>query len=213
MKWKKWSVWGLKTSSYLLLFYFIYLLFLITIQYIPLRYDVAFLRIKQEEIQIPYYKIAFFTHVYSSIWVILLGSFQFSKTVRNKFPQIHRFSGKIYILLILSVSAPSGLIMSFYANGGIVSQISFSVLSVLWFLFTYKAFLFVKKQNWIKHKEYMFRSYALTLSAISLRLFKWGIVTFFSLPPMDTYRIVGILGWTFNLALVELYIFMSKRDV
>lgn len=207
------GVWGFKISSYLILFYFIYLLFLITMQYIPIRYDVAFLRIKQEEIQIPYYRFAFFSHVYSSIWVIILGSLQFSETVRKKFSQLHRFNGKIYIFFILCISSPSGLVMSFYANGGMVSQISFSVLSILWFVFTWKAFLYVKKQNWIKHKEYMLRSYALTLSAISLRLFKWGIVTFFSLPPMDTYRIVGILGWTFNLALIELYIYTSKRDV
>ena len=52
----------------------------------------------------------------------------------------------------------------------------------------------------------MIRSYALTLSAISLRLFKFGIVTVLELPPMDTYKIVSVLGWGINLIIAELII-------
>lgn len=52
----------------------------------------------------------------------------------------------------------------------------------------------------------MWRSYALTLSAISLRLFKWGIVTVLEWPPMDTYRAVAWLGWLINLVIVEIYL-------
>ena len=57
----------------------------------------------------------------------------------------------------------------------------------------------------------MIRSYALTLSAISLRLFKWIIVFIWAPPPMDTYRIVAWLGWVFNLVLVECWIILEKR--
>jgi hypothetical protein len=42
-------------------------------------------------------------------------------------------------------------------------------------------------------------SYALTLSAISLRLFKWIIAVFWQLPPMDIYKLVVWLGWIINL--------------
>jgi len=58
----------------------------------------------------------------------------------------------------------------------------------------------------------MLRSYALTLSAISLRLFKWGIVSVFELAPMDTYKIVSIIGWTLNLVLVEIYILKTTHN-
>lgn len=179
---------------------------LITLQYIPIKYDVAFLNLKQEEIKLPYYKFAFFSHVYSSIIVIILGLSQFSRTIRNQFSIIHKLNGKAYILLTLLIASPSGLIMAFHANGGLVSQISFSVLSVLWFLFTLKAYLYIKKEDYRKHRNFMIRSYALTLSAISLRLFKYVIVFFFELPPMDTYKIVAILGWTTNLGIAELII-------
>ncbi len=195
-----------KLVLYSSLIYFIYLLLLITLQYIPINYDVAFLNLKQEEIKLPYYKFAFFSHVYSSIIVIILGLSQFSRTIKNQFSIIHKLNGKGYILLTLLIASPSGLIMAFHANGGLISQVSFSILSILWFIFTLKAYLLIKKGNYRKHRDYMIRSYALTLSAISLRFFKYGIVFFFELPPMDTYKIVSILGWTINLGIAEFII-------
>lgn len=202
----------LKLIFYGFLIYFIYLLGLITLQYIPIRYDVAFLNIKQEEIKLTYYKLAFFSHVYTSIVVISLGLLQFSRTVRRRFSFIHKLSGKIYILLILLVACPSGLIMAYHANGGLISQVSFTILSILWFTFTLKAYTAIKKGEYQKHKNFMIRSYALTLSAISLRLFKYGIVSTFELPPMDTYKIVSVLGWVVNLAIAEMLIRRTARN-
>lgn len=192
-----------KIIAYSFLIYFIYLLALITLQYIPIREDVAFLNIKQDEIQHSHYKLAFFSHVFTSIFVIALGITQFSKTIRKRFSFIHKLSGKIYITLILLVASPSGLIMAFYANGGLIPQISFSILSILWFTFTLKAFTSIRKRDFQKHRNFMIRSYALTLSAISLRLFKYGIVTVFELPPIDTYQIISVLSWTVNLVIAE----------
>lgn len=206
MKLKLGRFFVLKIILYSSLIYFIYLLFLITIQYIPINYEVAFLNIKQEEIKLPYYKVAFFSHVYSSILIIILGLTQFSKTIRNQFSFIHRLNGKAYVFLTLVIASPTGLIMAYHANGGFIAQISFAILSVLWFVFTLKAFLFIKKGNFQKHKNFMIRSYALTLSAITLRLYKYAIVSIFELPPIDTYKIVSILGWVVNLAIAEMII-------
>lgn len=110
-------------------------------------------------------------------------------------------------------SGPSALIMGYHANGGIYSKISFIILSILWLLFTYMSYSFAKNLNFIEHQKFAIRSFALTLSAISLRLFKYIIVFLFHPPPMDTYRIVSWLGWVFNLIIAEIiiiYIFRNK---
>ena len=106
--------------------------------------------------------------------------------------------------------------MAINANGGFFSKVSFSIQAILWFFFTYKAYVYIKDKNIKAHQNFMLRSYALTLSAISLRLFKWVIVTLFELPPMDTYKIVSWLGWLFNIIVVECYLYQSnykKREV
>lgn len=189
-----------------ILVYFIFLLLLITLQYIPISFDSAFLRVKQDEIQLVHYQITFFAHVYSSIFVIVIGLFQFSTALRKRKPNLHRWLGKIYVGIILFIAGPSGLVISIYANGGIIGQVSFTVLAILWLLFTYQGYRFARLGDFEKHRRFMLRSYALTLSAITLRLFKWGLVSFFELGPMDTYQIVAVLGWTFNLLVVEIYL-------
>jgi uncharacterized membrane protein len=187
---------------------------LITLQYIPLRLDAAFLLVKEQAIALKHYQWAFFSHVYTSIFVLLAGILQFSSYLRRAFPRFHKTLGKLYVFLILFVAAPAGFVMALYANGGLSSQLSFTLQAILWFFFTYRAFQYARNKAWHQHRVFMLRSFALTLSAISLRLFKWIIVSTIALPPMDTYRIVAWLGWLVNLAVVELWIitFLAKTS-
>ncbi len=196
---------------YLFLVYFSYLMVLITLQYIPINYEAAFLNIKQEQVIYLHYRIAFFSHVYSSIFVLLAGFTQFSEHIRKRWRLFHRTVGYLYLLLIIIVAAPSGFIMGIHANGGIGSKISFCILSVLWFVFTLKAVLLARKQDFKAHRAFMLRSYALTLSAISLRACKWLITNLFETAPMDTYKIVAWLGWVFNLLVIELYLRIDRK--
>jgi uncharacterized membrane protein len=200
-----------RLSVVVLFSYFFWLMTLITLQYVPVKLDVAFLRVKQEQIGSLHYRAAFFIHVYCSIFALLLGFFQFWPYLRRKYRSLHRLTGKIYVAIVLLLSGPTGLIMGYYANGGPAAQISFCLLAILWIVLTYKAYSSARKKDFAAHKKYMIRSYALTLSAISLRLFKWGIATVFELPPMDTYVIVSYAGWMVNLAVAEGIILYSRN--
>ena len=200
----------LKYSKYLLwigYIYFSYLLLLITLQYIPYHTDVAFLRIKQEEIALNHYKIAFFTHVYTSIFLMIFGAIQFSNYIQKKHIKLHQISGRLYVAILLLLSGPSGFIMSYYANGGLFAQISFLLLAAFWMLFTVLSLYFILKKQVIQHQKFAVRSFALTLAAISLRLFKYLLVFFFEPLPMDAYRIAAWSSWTFNLLIAELIIY------
>jgi hypothetical protein len=144
---------------------------------------------------------------------MLLGFFQFSKTIKRKYINIHRWSGRVYAVIILFLSGPSGFIMSCHANGGIFSKTAFVILSILWMSFTFLSVYYVLKKDIINHQKFAIRSFALTLSAISLRLFKYIIVFLFQPQQMEAYRIVAWLGWTFNLIVAEIIIlyFISNK--
>ena len=191
--------------------FFCYLMLEITLQYIPYDTDVAFLKIKQDYIGIGHYRLAFFVHAYTAVLVLIAGFTQFSLFIRRKYPQIHRMSGWLYAGVVLVLAAPSGLIIGIYANGGFFSQMAFCLLAVLWFYFTLKAVLTARKGNFRQHRYFMYRSFALTLSAITLRAWKYVIVAVFHPRPMDAYQIVAWLGWVLNLLIAELYIQHLKR--
>lgn len=197
----------LKFVSYLVYALFCVLMLEITLQYIPINFDVAFLRIKQDEVQLLHYKLAFYIHVFAAIFSLLAGFTQFSVYFRIKYPLVHRYVGGLYIVSILIFAAPSGLIMGYYANGGFWSQLAFCLLSLAWFWTTYTAYMALKVKDYKKHQHYMMRSFALTMSAITLRLWKYLIVFLWHPRPMDVYRIVAWLGWVLNLLIIELIIY------
>lgn len=190
----------------LALAFFCWLMADITMAYIPYNTDVGFLRIKQQYISIDHWRTAFFIHVYASMWVLFAGFTQFSKKLLKNNPRLHRTMGYIYVMDVLLITGPAGLVMGFYANGGTVSRIAFVLLAVLWIFFTAMALVKAKQKNFKAHRNYMMRSYALTLSAITLRAWKYAITNTMVLPPMDVYRVVAWIGWVGNLIIAELII-------
>lgn len=186
--------------------FFSYLLLKITLQYIPYNTDVAFLRIKQDVIDIPFYKLAFFTHVYSAMFVLPAGFTQFSVFIRRSYPLVHKYTGWLYAAVVILLAGPSGLYMGIYANGGFISQVSFVLLAILWIVFTIIAVVKAIQGDYKAHREFLIRSFALTLSAITLRAWKYLLVFLFEPRPMDVYQVVAWLGWIPNLIIAELII-------
>ena len=194
----------------LTLAFFIFQMARITIAYLPYNTDVGFLRIKQDYINIDFWRTAFFVHVYMSIWVLLAGFTQFSKTIRRNNPKLHRVFGYIYAADVLLITGPAGLLMGFYANGGITSKVAFVTLAIAWITVTAIAVKKAKDGDYDEHRDFMIRSYALTLSALTLRAWKWSINNSVELPPMDVYRAAAWLGWVPNILLAEFIIWRYK---
>jgi len=193
-------------GSYLLILalaFFSALMLQITLQYIPIRTDAAFLQIKQEYIHITPWRIAFFVHVFSSMFVLIAGFTQFSGYLLSHYKPLHRVIGKLYVIDILFITGPASFIMALLANGGISSRIAFTTLAILWMVTTAKAWRSAMARQFTTHKEWMMRSYALTLSAVTLRAWKWLLIALFHLRPLHAYMIVAWMGFVPNLLFAE----------
>ena len=200
-------------SSLLLAYaFFCYLMLEITLQYIPLNTDVAFLRIKQDYVGMAHYRWAFFIHAYTAMLVLPAGFTQFSGWLRKRHRMVHRTGGWVYVATVLLAAGPSGLVIGVYANGGLPSQIAFCLLAVLWMLFTVLAIVRLRQHNYQAHRWWMIRSFALALSAITLRAWKYVLVALFHPRPMDVYLVVAWLGWVGNLAVAEYIIYRLKKN-
>lgn len=197
----------LNISTFIVIAYTSYLLILLSLPYIHFERDVEFLETKQLIYHIKPWKYSFYIHVFFSPVVIISGLFQFNRWLITNQPKIHRILGYIYITTVLLISAPSALVMSFYANGGRVAQISFVTLTLCWILFTWIAFQRAKKGNYTSHVKWTLRSYALTLSAVTLRFYAYLFDVFnVNIPPRETYILISYLSWIPNLLFVQLLI-------
>lgn len=192
--------------------FFSYLMVEIVLQYVPVGTDTAFLGIKQDYIDLPFYLIAFYIHVFTAVFALPAALTQFSPYILKHHPLVHRINGRFYVVSIVVLGAPSGLYIALFANGGWSSQVAFCLLGLLWFWFTLEAYRKARARQWKAHKAFMYRSFALTLSAITLRAWKFVLVATLHPRPMDVYQVVAWLGWIPNLMLAEYLIHKKQRS-
>jgi uncharacterized membrane protein len=194
-----WVLWGLLafTSVYL---------GLITFRYFSFQTNIGFLNAKQAFVHNTAWMTAFYIHISSSICVVLAGPFQFVKKLRNKYLNTHRTLGKLYVGAILALAAPSGFYMALYANGGLPAQLGFSVLCILWFGFTLLAYKRVRAGNITAHRKWMIRSYALSFSAVTLRLYTPILSAGFDVDDATVMAICAWINWVPNLLVAEIII-------
>jgi uncharacterized membrane protein len=191
---------------------FWYLMFRIVAPYTSGATDIDFLQTKQHIIGWATYRWSFYLHIFSSLWVLASGLTQFSSGLLRKNPAVHRWVGRIYVGIIVLVSAPAACVMSIYANGNDFTKASFLVLSLLWWLTTWWAYRAIVKGDIVKHKAWMYRSYALTLSAITLRIMQFGFATWTDIDPETAYEIIALPSWVVNLLIAEIVIYSRSKE-
>ena len=176
------------------------------------RLDIDFLLTKTAIVHLSHYQVAFYSHISSSLLVLLSGAFLFSKPILRRWPKIHRWAGKLYVALLIFISAPSGMLMALYANGGWLVKASFLILTPLWWWFTWKGFQTARRKAFGAHQVWMIRSYALTLSAVSLRVYQMILGHWFYIDPVIQYLFVSWFSWLGNLALAEIIIYFKFKQ-
>ena len=107
-------------------------------------------------------------HVICGITATLIGPLQFIPAIRTKSPLLHRNLGKIYIgCVVLSTFVSFYLVST--AGLGIVYDTGLAMLGIVWLTTTLMAWLSIRKGNKEMHKEWMIKSYVLTLSFVMFR--------------------------------------------
>lgn len=180
-----------------------FLMIQLVVTYSAFDDQAGFLKEKQAYVHLPVWKASFYIHVFTSLLALTAGFTQFSARILASHRWLHRVLGRVYAVVVLLINVPAGLVMGIYANGGPSSKLAFLLLDALWFWFTLKAVLEARRGNIGKHRDYMMRSYALTLSALTLRTWKIILTNTTSLPPETIYMIDAWLGFVPNWLFAE----------
>lgn len=138
---------------------------------------------------------------------LILGPFQFFAGLRRTRPGLHRALGKVYVICCLAAGA-AGLVLAFGARTGPISTAGFGLLAAAWIFTTARAWRRATQRRFAEHERWMIRSFALTLAAVTLRLY----LPFAFLSPLGydaTYRTISFLCWVPNLVVAELWLARS----
>ncbi len=196
----------IKTAGIVLLFAAAAALAANTLFYLNLDSSFGFLRHKQNAVATGWYLPAFYAHIFAGALVLLAGFFQFQEKLRKKWPTTHRLTGYVYVTGILAFAAPGGMVMAMFIGRGAVVLSSFVLQCTLWIVFTTLAVLSARRREFRGHEQWMIRSFALTLAAITLRLYIFGASWFFDLSTPAVYGVFAWLSWVPNLILGEIII-------
>jgi len=140
-------------------------------------------------------------HILTGCPCVILGPFLFVPWLRNHCRALHRGMGKVYVVTVL-FSAVAGFAMASVNLFGIVSRAGFMTLAVTWFSTTWIAYRKIRGGNWIAHRRWMIRSYAISIAVITVR--------FLAKPEgmslQTWYPIMTWLCWVPNAMIAEIYV-------
>ena len=137
--------------------------------------------------------------------VLMIGPFQFVPRIRASWPVLHRWMGRVYVAGCL-FSGVAGFILATNTNAGPVARTGFSLLAVFWIITTTMAFLKARSRNFSAHRQWMIRSYALTLAAVTLRIYLPVSMLGFGLDFQDVYPAISFACWVPNAIVAEWFL-------
>lgn len=143
-------------------------------------------------------------HIVGGMTALLLGPLQFVPAIRDRWPRLHRVTGRVYLVGV-ALGGLGGLYMARLAYGGLPTRLGFAMLAVAWLATTTMAYRRIRQGDSDRHREWMIRSYALSFAAPVLRLEQLAFMA--SGTAFDTaYLAVAWLCWLPNLLAAEGYV-------
>ena len=144
-------------------------------------------------------------HVVGAGIALLIGGFQFAGRIRKRAINLHRWSGRIYLICVL-IGGIGGFVLAGQATGGPVACIGFGMLSVIWLFSGWQAFAAVRAGDIANHRLWMARNFSLTFAAVTLRIYLGLLQGPMELTFEEAYPVVAWLSWVPNLILVEWFL-------
>jgi len=108
-------------------------------------------------------------HAVSAGLALMLGPWQFVTRLREQRPRLHRAIGWAYASCLL-VGGLAALPLALQADGGLLAQVGFALLGLLWLASTAVALIHIRARRVAAHRRWMLRSFVLTAGGITLRL-------------------------------------------
>lgn len=147
-------------------------------------------------------RLTLYVHVFAAALALALGPFQFVARLRSRLPALHRGSGRLYLGVGVGLGGLAGLVVAFNAFGGPVARVGFACLAVSWLVTGFNAYRAIRAGDVALHRRWMVRNFALTLAAVTLRLWLPGLVAL-GIPMDVAYPLIAWLCWVPNLILAE----------
>jgi uncharacterized membrane protein len=143
-------------------------------------------------------------HVAGSVVALALGALQFLPALRRGRIKPHRWIGRTYVVGCL-VGGAAGLILATGSWAGPIATAGFGGLGLIWIATNLLGWQAAVQGRFDAHRRWMIRSWALTLAAVTFRIYL-PLAMISGLPFPPAYQAISFLCWVPNLLVAELWL-------
>lgn len=179
-----------------------------------LTLDPARSRVPQPDDFPPHYGVLVAHVIFGSV-ALLTACLQVWPWLRRHHPLAHRRIGRVYVFGGALPAGLLGLTLGAFSPFGPMVRVSNVVLASLWLGCTITGYRMARRRRYAEHRRWMIRSFALTASIITNRV--WGVIAYLTLAPqlettfqgsekMLSWTVAGLaawMGWTLTLLFAE----------
>src|SRR6266851_4201811 len=150
-------------------------------------------------------------HILPAMLFMVLGPLQFVRSLRSKHPQIHRWSGRIF-LTASAVVGVTGLTMAFGKTiGGVDEKAAITLFGTFFLIALAKALWHALRREFIQHREWMIRGYAVGLAVATIRpimamFFAAALIGGHAPEPKEFFGTAFWIGFTLQMIAAEIWV-------
>jgi hypothetical protein len=145
-----------------------------------------------------------YIHIVGAATALLTGPLNFVAGVRAPWPNLNRWVGRIYVTGCL-LGGVGGLVAAFGSTAGPIVAAGFGLLAVCWIMANVQGWRMARARRFAEHRKWMIRSFAMSLAAVTLRLYM-ALLPILHFPVLEGYRAISFLCWIPNLIVADFYI-------
>ena len=154
-------------------------------------------------------RLLLFLHINGGTLALLAGPWQFWTGLRQRHLQVHRWTGRLYLLgVVIGLVGAVGLAVTTTYGWGF--EVGLMGLASAWVITSATAYYTIRKGLVQLHKEWMIRSYVVTFAFVFFRVLSDYGPTSRLQPENDRSIIISWVCWVVPLAVTEM-IFQLKR--
>lgn len=160
-------------------------------------------------------------HIFLGAIGLIAATLQVWPWLRQHRPDVHRFSGRVYVAVALP-AAVAAVAIAQISSFGPVNEVANTITGVLWFGTTLAGYRAARRRDFGRHREWMIRSFALIFSIVMSRV--WMPICLLivapeafggaELTPMQVDQLSGLNPWlsvTVNLLIAEWWLHRRPR--
>ena len=151
------------------------------------------------------------THILPAMLFMILGPLQFVRGLRSRHPEVHRWSGRVF-LAASAVVGISGLKLAFGKTvGGLDEKAAIMLFGTFFLISLAKALWHALRREFAQHREWMIRGYAIGLAVAAIRpimgtFFAAALMSGHKPQPAEFFGTAFWVGFTLQTIAAEIWI-------